>query len=113
MGRSIEISGDAIVYLFYASSLAIVPVLAYFVVWPLEDRTNVVVAGLLVLLVFVAVADLWYWKSGKLNDHLSTAAKRRLPHDITYTPSADPGQAVKDYWLKAVRRLPGGGGEDE
>jgi glucan phosphoethanolaminetransferase (alkaline phosphatase superfamily) len=113
MGRSIEISGNSLVYLFYASSLAIVPVLAYFVVWPLGGLTSVVVAGLLVLLVFVAVADLWYWKSGSLSEHLSTAAKRRFPYDITYTPSADPGQAAKDYWLKAVRRLPGGDGEDE
>ena len=82
MGRSIEISGNSIVYLFYASSLAIVPILAYFVVWPLDTLTSLVVAGSLTLLILVAVADLWFWKSGKLSEHLSTAAKRNLPYDI-------------------------------
>ena len=112
MERSIEISGNSIVYLFYASSLAIVPILAYFVVWPLDNLTSLAVAGLLALLVLVVVADLWYWKTGTLGEHLSTAAERNLPYDITYTPTADPGQMATDYWQKTVRRLPGIDEED-
>jgi len=113
MERSIEISGNSIVYLFYASSLAIVPVLVYFVVWPLDNLTSLALAGLLASLVLVAVADLWYWKSGALSEHLTTAAKRNLPYDVTYTPAADPGQMAKDYWLRVVRRLPGGDDEGD
>ncbi|MFD1685712.1 hypothetical protein [Halobellus litoreus] len=105
MGRSIEISGKSVVYLFYASSLAIVPLAAYFVVWPLDTRTSVLVAVLLTALVVVAVADLWYWRSGKLREHLNAATKRDLPYDITYDPSADPGQAAKQRWMKSIRRL--------
>ncbi|GGK71451.1 hypothetical protein [Haloarcula sebkhae] len=113
MERSIEISGNSIVYLFYAVSLAIVPVLFYFVVWPLDNLTSLAAAGVLAVLVLVAVADFWYWKTGKLRAHLSKTAKRDLPYDITYTPFADPGHMAKDSWHKAVRRLRGEDDEDD
>lgn len=111
MGRSIELSGNSIVYLFYASSLAIVPVLTYFVVLPLDGLDSVLAAILLAGLVLVAAVDLWYWKTGKLSEHLTTAAKRNI-YDITDDPIADPGQAAKRQWTKALRRLPGGDEED-
>jgi|GEM_PF-1559726 len=103
MARTVELSGRLLVYLFYAVSLAIVPVLAYFIVWPLDDVGSVFLTALLVGLVFVAMADLWYWRSGAAGEHLSTAAKRNL-YDITYDPFGDPGQAAKDSWRKALRR---------
>jgi glucan phosphoethanolaminetransferase (alkaline phosphatase superfamily) len=105
MGRSIEITGRSIVYLFYAVSLAVVALLAAVAVWPLEDLPSVLGAVALAMVVLVVVADLWYWRSGAMSEHLSTAAKRNLPYDITYDPFADPGQAAKDRWLKATRRL--------
>jgi hypothetical protein len=112
MGRSIEVSGTLLVYVFYASSLAIVPVLLYFAVFPLDDLTSIAGAVLLAVLVLVAAADLWYWKSGSLRDHLDRAARRDIPYDITYRPNADPGDAARHYWTKAVRRLPGGDDDD-
>lgn len=104
MPRTVEISGRSLVYLFYAMSLAIVPVLAYFVVWPLDDPGSLFLTVLLAGLVLVALADLWYWRSGAAGEHLDAAAKRRM-YDITYDPFGDPGQAAKDSWRKAVRRV--------
>ena len=113
MARTVEISGNMIVYLFYVSALAIVPVVFYSVVLPIDDVTSVLVVVLLAGLILLVGADLWYWKSGELSDHLSTAAKRNLPYDITYDPTADPGQAAKHYWVQAVRRLPNSDDEDD
>jgi hypothetical protein len=114
MGRSVELSGAAIVYLFYAISLAVVPVVAA-AVWPLDDLTSLSVAVLLAALVLLVAADLWYWKRGGMSEHLTTAASRTLLYDVTHHPDANPGQAAKQRWLAAVRRLPGGedDGDDE
>ncbi|WP_336035384.1 hypothetical protein [Halobacterium yunchengense] len=113
MARSVDVSGASIVYLFYAASLAIVPVVVHSVVLPVDDAVSVFVAGALAALVLVVVADCWYWRSGATSDHLTAAAKRNLPYDVTYDPTADPGQAAKQRWLQAVRRLPGRDDEDE
>ncbi|WP_135853302.1 hypothetical protein [Halorussus salinus] len=112
MGRSIELSGNSVVYLFYASSLAIVPVLTYFVVLPLDGLDSVLAAILLAALVLVAAVDCWYWKTGKLSDHLTAAARRRL-YDITYDPFADPGRAAGRSWRAAIRRSLGGDDDEE
>lgn len=106
MGRSIEITGESIVYLFYAVTLAIVPVVLYFYVWPIDDLPSVLLVVLLVALILFVLADYWNWKSGSLRTHLGSAAERDQPYDITYDPYADPGQAAKDTWRKAVERLP-------
>lgn len=113
MARTIEITGASIVYFFYAVSLAIVPIFAYSVVLPVDDLTSLLVAGLLVALVLVVAADLWYWHSGELSEHLTAAATRNLPYDITYDPFSDPGTAAKDRWLRATSRLPDGEDDEE
>jgi hypothetical protein len=105
MGRTVEISGNLLVYLLYAVSLAVVPVGFYFTVWPLDDLASVLGTVLLAGLVLVVAADLWHWKTGQVSEHLTTAAKRNLPYDISYDPSAYPGQAAKDRWLQAVEDL--------
>ena len=105
MGRTVEISGNLLVYLLYAVTLAIVPLGVYFTVWPPDDLTSVLAIVLLAGLVLLVAADLWHWKTGQVSEHLTTAAKRDLPYDISYDPTADPGQAAKDRWLQAVERL--------
>lgn len=104
MGRSIEVSGRSVVYLFYLSGLAIVPIVAYFFLWPLDNLASVAGAGLLVALVLVVIADYRYWKSGRLREHLEGAAERTLPYDITRRSSANLGQAAKERWLAAFGR---------
>ena len=112
MGRSIEITGESIVSLFYAVTLAIVPVVRYFYVWPIDDLLSVLLVVLLAALILFVLADYWNWKSGSLRTHLDSAAERDLPYDITYDPYGGPGQAAKDTWAKAVERLAGDDDED-
>lgn len=105
MTRTVEISGTLLVYLLYAVTLSIVPVGVYFTVWPPDDLTSVLAIVLLGGLVLLVAADLWHWKTGQVSEHLTTAAKRDLPYDISYDPTADPGQAAKERWLQAVENL--------
>jgi hypothetical protein len=53
------------------------------------------------------VIGAWRRRTDREDEHLGTA------EDIAYDPVAYPGQAAKQRWLRAVRRLPGGGDEDE
>lgn len=105
MGRTIEISGAWLVYLFYTVSLAVAPLFFSFAVLPIDDVASVFFTGLLALVVAVVLLDLWYWTHNAAGEHLTAAAKRNV-YDITHDRFADPGQAAKDYWQQAVRRLP-------
>ena len=105
MGR-IEITGATLQYVFYAVTLAaLVPLLAI-LVWPFDDAADLAVAALLLSLVIASVVGLWRRKTGRDPQHLGT------DEDIAWDPIAYPGQAAKDRWLKAVRRLPGDDDED-
>ena len=112
MSRSIEVTGESIVYLFYAATLGIAAVVLYFVVWPVDDLTSVLLLVLSAALVLFVVGDFLNWKRGGLGDRLGSAGEGNSLYDITYDPYADPGQAAKDSWRKAVERLPGGEDED-
>ena len=112
MGRSIEITGESIVYLFYAVTLAIVPVVFYFIVWPLTDLVSVFLMLPLAALVLYVLGGFYNVKVGNGRYRIGSGG-RDGPYDITYDPYADPGQAAKDTWGKAVRRLPGEGEDDD
>jgi hypothetical protein len=101
MGRSFEISGNSLSRLLYASQLVALLLALLFVVFPLDNPASVVLAVLFGLLVAVMAVGLWRTSTDSDGGtHLGTA------EDITYDPFADPGQAAKDTWEKAVRRLP-------
>lgn len=102
MTRTFELSGDVLSRALYVSQLAALLVVLLSVVFSLDGLASVALALLFAsLLVAVAVG---LWRSGDDDDgqgRLGTA------EDITYDPFADPGQAARDRWEKAVRRLPG------
>jgi predicted membrane metal-binding protein len=100
MSRSVDVSGTSIVSLFYAVSLpGLVAILAV-VAFPLDGIGDAALATLLVSLVLAGVVGAWRRRTGREDEHLGTA------EDIAYDPSAYPGQAAKQRWLRAVRRLP-------
>jgi hypothetical protein len=106
MSRSVDISGKSIVYLFYAVSLpGLVAILAVVAV-PLDGIGDAALATLIVSLVLAGVVGAWRRRTGREDEHLGTA------EDLAYDPSAYPGQAAKQRWLRAIRRLPGGDEED-
>ena len=106
MGRDFEISGGSLSRLFYASQLVVLLLALFFVAFPLDSFASGLVAVLFALLVIITVVGLWRETTGKAGGtHLGTV------EDITYDPVADPGQAAKDRWEKAARRLPGGDDE--
>jgi hypothetical protein len=107
MGRSVDISGTSIVYLFYAVSLpGLVAILAV-VAFPFDDIGDAALAILIASLVLAGVVGAWRRRTGREDEHLGTA------NDIAYDPTAYPGQAAKQRWLRAVRRLPGGDDEED
>jgi hypothetical protein len=102
MGRSIELSGDWLGRCLYALQLLGAVLVLGFVVFPLDGAASVPLAVLFASL--VVVTALGWWRrtpDGEGNGRLGTA------EDITYDPFADPGQAARDRWGRAVRRLPG------
>lgn len=105
MGR-IEITGRTLQYVFYAVTLAALVPLVAILVWPFDSVGDLAVAVLLVSLVLATVVGLWRRKTGREPEHLGTV------EDIAWDPIAYPGQAAKDRWLKAVRRLPGDDEDD-
>jgi hypothetical protein len=107
MRRTVEISGQSLRYLFYASSLAALVAVLPLVAWPPDDLGSVALALLLASLMLAAVVGLWRRRTGREGEHLGTDA------DIASDPIAYPGQAAKHSWAKAVRRLPGGDDEED
>ena len=108
MARSIELSGDSLGLLVYVFQLVALSLLFVFVVLPLDDTASVALAFLFGSVAVAAVVGLRRAATGgDEGTHLGTA------EDITYDPFADPGQAARDRWEKAVRRLPGEDDERE
>jgi len=100
-------SGSAVLYLFYALSLTALVALLGTLVWPPETPGNVAVAALMALPVIAGVVGWWRRRVGKDTTHLGTDT------DVAYDPTAYPGQAAKQRWERAVRRLPGGDDEED
>ncbi|WP_396612486.1 hypothetical protein ACH9L7_04215 [Haloferax sp. S1W] len=103
MGRTFEISGTSLSLVLYAFQLVAILLALVFVAFPFDNSANVVLGLLFGVVALAMVLGVWRRATGRDGgSHLGTAA------DITYDPFADPGQAAKDRWEKAVRRLPGG-----
>lgn len=107
MRPSVELSGETLSRVLYASQVAALLAVLPFVVFPLDGISSVALGVLFVALAVAGAVGLWRTTTdGDGGHHLGTA------EDITYDPFADPGQAAKDRWEKAVRRLPGRDDED-
>lgn len=107
MGRSFDISGDSFERFLYASQLVTVLLVVLFVAFPLDDFASVVLALLFGSLVVGAAVAMWRTRT----DHETTSPG--TAEDITYDPIADPGQAAKHRWEKAVSRLPARDDEED
>ncbi|CQR48760.1 hypothetical protein BN996_00208 [Haloferax massiliensis] len=78
-----------------------------FVVPAFEYPVNLFLGGLFAAVALASIVALWRRATGRdEGSRLGTA------EDITYDPFADPGQAARDRWEKAVRRLPGSDDEE-
>ena len=107
MGRDLEVSGNSLSRLFYASQLAALLLALLVVAFPLDSVASVLLAILFASLVLAAAVGLWRKQTSRASEtHFGT-------EDITYDPFADPGRVAKDRWEKAVRRLPGGNDEQD
>ncbi|WP_135828534.1 hypothetical protein [Halorussus halobius] len=102
MVRSIELSGDSFGLLVYAFQLVGLVALLVFVASPVDSPAGLPLAALLASLVVATAVGAW---RGRTDDpgpeHVGTA------EDVAYDPFADPGQAARDRWERAVGRLPG------
>ncbi|WP_455447767.1 hypothetical protein [Natrinema thermotolerans] len=108
MGRSIEFSSDFPWLLFYVSQLVVLSLVLFFVVFPLERPVDILIASLTVLFLIAVAVGLWRRTTdGDERAHIGTA------DDVAYDPYADPGQAAHDRWVRAIRRLSDGDGDDE
>ncbi|MFC3478059.1 hypothetical protein [Halobacterium litoreum] len=101
MERSIDVSGGVLNVVFYVLQLAVFLLAVVYVAFPLDSAAKILLAFLFASLVAAMVVGAW--RSTQGGEHAHTGSG-----DITYDPVADPGQAAKDRWEKAVRRLPGG-----
>jgi len=108
MRRPFEISSVLLSRLLYASQLAALLLALLFVAAPFDSFASLLLAVLFALLVAVTVVALWRKRTGK-----DGGTQLGTVEDITYDPFADPGQAAKDRWVQAVRRLPGRDDEDD
>ncbi|WP_336023037.1 hypothetical protein [Halobellus salinisoli] len=101
MSRTLDVSGDSLGRLLSVLQLAALLAALFFVALPLDSPASVLLAVAFGSLAIATVVGLWRGeRDADGGSHLDTA------EDITYDPFADPGQAAKDTWKKAVRRLP-------
>jgi hypothetical protein len=98
MGRTFEISGDSLSRLLYALQLVGLGMALVAVALSLDGPASVPLALLFLTVMVATLLGLWRTPT----DDTGT----RTAEDITYDPVADPGQAAKERWERAVRRLP-------
>lgn len=106
MERAIDSAGGWLRLLLYAVQLAALAAVLLFVAPPLDSAAGAAFALLFAALVAATVFGLWRRKSDDGPTRAGTV------EDITYDPFADPGQAARDRWEKAIQRLPGGDERD-
>ena len=107
MDRSLDLSGVPLGRLLYALQLVVLALVVAFVAFPLDGPASVALAVLFGGLVVATAYGIWRSTTDADAAHLGTA------EDVTYDPVADPGQAAKERWQKAVQRLPGGDDEQD
>lgn len=102
MGRTVEISGESLIYLFYATALVGCVVLLIALLWSAAQGSfaNLAAAALIGTLLLGWGVAVWRRQTGR---------EREQPEPeegITWDPIAYPRHMAKHNWLKAVRRLP-------
>jgi hypothetical protein len=102
MGWTIELSGDSLSRFRYTFQLAAFLLLVLYVAFPLDGPARVLLAVLFASQVAVTAVGLW-----RTTTDGDGPEQPRTAEDITHDPFADPGQAARDRWEQAVRRLPG------
>ena len=99
----LERSGPWLRRLLYGSQLVGLALVLVAVVAPFDTAGDVLLGALLV------ATAVGLWRARTDGDTTSPGTVE----DITYDPFADPGQAARDRWERAVRRLPGGDDEGD
>ncbi|WP_089882808.1 hypothetical protein [Halogeometricum limi] len=108
MGRSFEFSGDSLSRLLRLSQIAVLLAVLVAVAVTTDGVGRTAVVLLFASLVVATGVGWWRKRTGRDGfTHLG-----RLD-DITYDPFADPGQAAKHRWKRAVCRLPGSDEDDD
>lgn len=107
MGRTLPKPGSWLALLLYGTQIAALVFVVLFVALPTDGVGSVALAVLFAGLVGAGVIGLWRWWADRDGEHFGTA------EDVAYDPIADPGQAAKDRWQKAVDRLPGRDGDGD
>lgn len=107
MGRTFRIEGDWLGLFLYGSQIAALVFVVLFVAFPLDGVASIALAVLFRALVSAVAIGLWRRRTDREGEHSGTA------EDITHDPIADPGQAAKHRWKKAVCRLPDGNDEQD
>ena len=102
-----ERSGPWLRRLLYGSQLIGLALVLVAVVAPFDTAADVLLGALFGALAVATAVGLWRARTDDDTTHLGTA------EDITYDPFADPGQAARDRWERAVDRLPGGDDEGD
>jgi hypothetical protein len=102
MDDSVEMSGGWLGRSVVAFQLTALLVALFFVIPRLDAAVGVLLGSLFALLALASAIATWRRATGRDDSgYLGTA------EDITYDPIADPGQAARERWEKAVQRLPG------
>jgi len=102
-----ERSGPWLRRLLYGSQLVGLALVLVAVVAPFDTAGDVLLGALFAALSVATAVGLWRTTTD------GDTASPGTAEDITYDPFADPGQAARDRWERAVRRLPGGDDEGD
>jgi hypothetical protein len=99
MPRSVDLSGASLRTLFLVFQLAALALALPVFVFGFGGFVGILFGALLALLLAATAVRLW---RGSTDEGVT----RPTAEDITYDPISDPGQAARERWQKAVRRLP-------
>ncbi|RXK51733.1 hypothetical protein [Halorientalis pallida] len=103
----VEIPGKSLMYLLAAVTL---PPMVFLLFRSVSRSSHPASIGLAVVLALLLVASgvaVWRQWTGRESEYSHAEA------GITWNPVAYPGHAAKKRWLKTVRRLSDGDGEDD
>lgn len=101
MTRGTDDSGNALRRLLYVTQLLVLVAAGVVLAGATGGIAGLVSGLLFALLGGATVVGLWRERTGRRGTHTGTA------EDITHDPFGDPGQAAKQRWRRAIRRLPG------
>jgi hypothetical protein len=93
-------TADSSVRLFYGFQLVVLLAALVLLVPGIGGFAGIALGVLLGALVAATALGLWRTTTDRESEHPGTAA------DIAHDPFADPGQAARQRWERAVSRLP-------